>query len=160
MSLDNFKIRKYIRSQKDEGVNDYIEELENYILAIKASNTNQLIFKLDEMNGTIIEDLDKIMNGEAVEEYEYEYYNKDEGEYETKTGYRSTLKVLNDDKESKVFDRVMTLYGKIKDLKVVSELVAKMIPEVEEEESITNKIKVTKGGNVFESISEQLGGRK
>ena len=160
MSLDNFKIRKYIRSQKDEGVNDYIEELENYILAIKASNTNQLIFKLDEMNGTIIEDLDKIMNGEAVEEYEYEYYNKDEGEYETKTGYRSTLKVLNDDKESKVFDRVMTLYGKIKDLKVVSELVAKMIPEVEEEESITNKIKVTKGGNVFESISEQVGGRK
>lgn len=160
MSLDNFKIRKYIRSQKDEGINDYIEELENYILAIKASNTNQLIFKLDEMNGTIIEDLDKIMNGEAVEEYEYEYYNKDEGEYETKTGYRSTLKVLNDDKESKVFDRVMTLYGKIKDLKVVSELVAKMIPEVEEEESITNKIKVTKGGNVFESISEQLGGRK
>lgn len=146
------KIKKYLRSKDDEGLNDYIEQLENYFLELKASNTLNLIFKLDEMNGAIVEDLEKIINGEAVEEYEYEVKNKDTGEYETKVGYRSSLKLLNDDKESKAFDRVMVLYSKLKDLKAVSDMVSQMIPEVEDKQSIKDKVKLDKSKPILEQL--------
>lgn len=141
-----------MRSKDDDGLNDYIEQLERYFLELKASNTLNLIMKLDEMNGAIVEDLEKIINGEAVEEFEYKVKNSDTGQYETKVGFRSSLKLLNDDKESKVFDRVMSLYGKLKDLKAVSDMVAQMIPEVEEKQSIKDKVKVDKSKPVFEQL--------
>ena len=51
-----------MRSKDDDGLNDYIEQLERYFLELKASNTLNLIMKLDEMNGTIVDDLDKVIN--------------------------------------------------------------------------------------------------
>lgn len=146
----SIKIRKYIRSKDDEGVNDYIESLENYITNLQASNTLNLIFKLDEINGTIIEDLDKVINGEAVE------HTVVDGEVVEV----SNLKVLHESSQNKTFDRVMTLFTKLKDLKAVSDLVKQMVPEVEEQESIKSKIKLEKGKNIFESIQDQVkGGR-
>lgn len=142
-----------MRSKTDEGLNDYIESLENYFLEIKASNTMNLIFKLDEINGTIVEDLEKINNGEATEIIQIPSLNPDAPDsiYE-----KSTLKVLNDSKDSKVFDRVMTLFSKLKDLKSVTDFVKAMLPEVEEEEVEEVDVKITKGKNAFEDIMDQV----
>src|SRR5690606_5317334 len=140
------KIKKYMRSKDDDGLNDYIESLENYISSLRASNTLNLIFKLDEINGTIVEDLDKVINGEAIE------HVKVDGELVEV----SKLKVLHESSQNKTFDRVMVLFSKLKDLKAVADLVASMIPEVEEQESIKSKIKLEKGKNLFESIQEQI----
>lgn len=146
----SIKIRKYIRSKDDDGVNDYIESLENYITELKASNTLNLIFKLDEINGTIVEDLDKVISGEAVE------HKMIEGDLVE----ISNLRVLHESSQNKTFDRVMTLFTKLKDLKAVSDLVKQMVPEVEEQESIKSKIKLEKGKNLFESIQDQVKGGK
>lgn len=135
-----------MRSKDDDALNDYIESLENYISSLKASNTLNLIFKLDEINGTIVEDLDKVINGEAIE------HVKIDGELVEV----SKLKVLHESSQNKTFDRVMVLFSKLKDLKAVADLVASMIPEVEEQESIKSKIKLEKGKNLFESIQEQI----
>lgn len=150
ITMDNIKIKTYIRSSTDEGINDYIEYLENYILNLKASNTNQLIFKLDELNGTIVEDLDKIIEGSSVR------HEMIDGELQE----ISNLKVLNDSNQSKTFDRVMVLFSKLKDLKAVSDLVSTMVPEVEEEEVITTKVKVDRGKNAYEQILAQVSGNK
>ena len=134
-------IKKHIRSKTDEGINDYIEELENYILKLKASNTLSLIFKLDEINGTLVDDLDKVMNGEAVE------YRVIDGE----TVEVSNLRVLHESSQNKTFDRIMTLYSKLKDLKSISDYVSALIPEVEEEATVVKEVvKVPEGVNMFE----------
>lgn len=146
------KIKTHLRSKTEKDVNEYINTLENYIIDLKASNTLNLIFKLDEINGIIVEDLDKVINGEASE------WRVIDGE----TVEISNLKVLNDSKDSKVYDRVMTLYGKLKDLQAVSDLVKKMIPEIEEQESVKDKIKYDKSKPVFEGISNSIinGGKR
>lgn len=146
----DIKIRKHIRSKNDEGVNDYIEQLENYISSLKASNTNQLIFKLDELNGAIVDDLQKIIDDEA---FETRVVDGEAVEV-------SKLKLLNDSKDSKVFDRVMILFSKLKDLKSVADHVSSLIPEIEESAVEVPKVKVEKGKNVFESLSAQVKGGK
>lgn len=147
---EQIKIKRYMRSKDDDGLNDYIESLERYIEGLQASNTLKLIFKLDEINGTIVEDLDKVISGEAVQ-----YVNVDGEVTEV-----SNLRVLHESSQNKTFDRVMVLFSKLKDLKAVSDLVKQMIPEVEEKESIKNKIKVDPNKNLFESIQAQVKGVK
>lgn len=131
-----------MRSKDDDGLNDYIEQLERYFLELKASNTLNLIMKLDEMNGTIVDDLDKVINGEAIE------HKMIEGELVEV----SNLRVLHESSQNKTFDRIMVLYSKLKDLKAVSDMVAQMIPEVEEKQSIKDKVKVDKSKPVFEQL--------
>ena len=136
------KIKTYMRSKDDDGLNDYIEQLERYFLELKASNTLNLIMKLDEMNGTIVDDLDKVINGEAIE------HKMIDGELVEV----SNLRVLHETSQNKTFDRIMVLYSKLKDLKAVSDMVAQMIPEVEEKQSIKDKVKVDKSKPVFEQL--------
>lgn len=131
-----------MRSKDDDGLNDYIEQLERYFLELKASNTLNLIMKLDEMNGTIVDDLDKVINGEAIE------HKMIDGELVEV----SNLRVLHESSQNKTFDRIMVLYSKLKDLKAVSDMVAQMIPEVEEKQSIKDKVKVDKSKPVFEQL--------
>lgn len=153
--MEDFKIRKTIRSN-DCGVNDYIEALENFITNLKADNTNRLIFKLDELNGVIADDVQMIIDGDTYEEKEI--YNS---ELETNVTVQiSKLKVLNDDKKSAVFDRTMTLYGKLKDLKETSNVVKSMIPEIEEIKEETKEITIDRSSNVFEQLQEKHYNRK
>lgn len=153
------KIKKYMRSKTDEGLNDYIESLENYLLEMKASNTMNVIFKLDEINGTIVEDLEKINNGEAVELIQIPSINPDTPDsiYE-----KSTLKVLNDSKDSKIFERVMVLFAKLKDLQTVADYVKQYVPEVEEEAPIDEIVKTDLDPevNAFEQMQKKFKGKK
>lgn len=153
------KIKKYMRSKTDDGLNDYIESLENYFLELKANNTLRLIFKLDEMNGLIADDIDKIIKGEDWEDAPIDIGEDDENSIILNTG-RTTLKILSDSKDSKVFDRVMVLYTKLKDLKSVTEHVSNLLPEVEEIEEEKVDVKITKGKNAFEDVMDQVKGKK
>lgn len=126
--MEDFKIRKHIRCG-DEGVNDYIEGLENFILNLKASNTNRLIFKLDELNGVFADDLQMIIDGDDFSEIEVPILGEEDG---FDTVKMSKLKVLTGDKDNRVFERIISLYGKLKDLKETANIVKGMIPEVEE----------------------------
>lgn len=158
------KIKKHLRSKTDDGLNDYIEGLENYFLEMKASNTNRLLFKLDEVNGLLADDIDMIIKGEDWDEDPITFDEEVSEENKTvlHTGH-SRLKILSDSKDSKVFDRLMALYTKLKDLKSVSDYVGNLIPQVEdpkEEAEIT--IVPTKGKNPYEDILKQMqeGGKK
>lgn len=153
------KIKKHMRSKTDEGLNDYIESLENYFLELKANNTLRLIFKLDEMNGLIADDIDKIIRGEDWEDAPIDIGEDEENSIILNTG-RTTLKILSDSKDSKVFDRVMVLYTKLKDLKSVTEHVANLLPEVEEVEEEKVDVKITKGKNAFEDVMDQVKSKK
>lgn len=144
--MEDFKIRKSIRCS-DDGVNDYIEALEGFIVSLKAENTNRLIFKLDELNGVIADDVQMIIDGETFFEKEITI-----GE-ETETVNISKLKVLNDDGKSKIFDRILSLYGKLKDLRETANIVKGMIPEIEEVKQDT--FKIDPSVNVFEQIQEK-----
>ena len=145
--MDNFKINKSIRSG-DEKVDQYIMDLEEYLLSLEANGTNRLIMKLEEVSGAISKDLDKILAG-------------DDGEWRTdaegKDEWVSNLTILNDSNTSKTFDRVLTLYSKIGDIRAVSEAVKALVPEeVRDESDKESKIE----GNVFEAIQKKVTGRK
>lgn len=141
--MEDFTIRKHIRS-KDKGVNDYIESLENYILEKNASKTNELLMELDNLNGVIAEDINLISQGDIYDEVE------EMKDGEIITSKVSKLKVMNDDKDSKIFDRVLALYGKVKDIKSVQEVVNSMLPEVEENENIGDVVEIKT--NPFEDV--------
>lgn len=154
--MEDFKIRKQIRC-KDVGVNDYIESLENFILNLKASNTNRLIFKLDELNGVFADDIQMIIDGDDFTEIEVPRLDA-EGSVDTIR--TSCLKVLTGDKDNKVFERIISLYGKLKDLKETANIVKGMIPEVEELKLDGKKprVKLEGGGNTYEQILKQVKG--
>lgn len=154
-NMTDFTIRKHIRC-KDDGVNDYIEALENFIINLKAENTNRLIFKLDELNGVIADDVQMIINGETTEEAQIPALDTADGFITVNV---SKLRVLNDSKDSKIFDRVLSLYGKLKDLKETSNVVKSMIPVIEEKED-EQEILIDKTTNIFEQIQEKHYNRK
>ncbi len=141
--MEDFTIRKHIRS-KDKGVNDYIESLENYILEKNASKTNELLMELDNLNGVIAEDINLISQGDIYDEVE------EMKDGEIIISKVSKLKVMNDDKDSKIFDRVLALYGKVKDIKSVQEVVNSMLPEVEENENTGDVVEIKT--NPFEDV--------
>jgi len=154
--MEEFKIRKSIRCS-DDGVNDYITALENFITNLKAENTNRLIFKLDELNGVIADDVQMIIDGEAF--IDVEVTNTKTGEVEM--AQRSLLKILSDSKDSKTFDRTMTLYGKLKDLKETANIVKAMIPEIEEAKANQKEsIVFTTGASPYEEILRQQKSKK
>lgn len=141
--MEDFTIRKHIRS-KDKIVNDYIESLENYILEKNASKTNELLMELDNLNGVIAEDINLISQGDIYDEVE------EMKDGEIIISKVSKLKVMNDDKDSKIFDRVLALYGKVKDIKSVQEVVNSMLPEVEENENTGDVVEIKT--NPFEDV--------
>lgn len=159
--MEEFKIRKHIRSKDDEGVNDYIEALEGYILELKNKHTNRLLMKLEELNGVIADDIDKIITGEHVEERTKVSVETDKEtgnvvEHET-TYYVSTLKVLVDEKDSKVMDRVMSLYGRISQIQAVSQAIQGLVPEVEEDKGkkAEDSKELRLDGNIFEALQQK-----
>lgn len=134
----SFKINRKIRSGVEE-VDEYITSLESFIDSISVSSTHKLILKLDELNGAIADDLDHIL------------------EYGIDDSDGSMLRVLNDSKDSKIFERLMVLYSKMKEIQAVKVAKEELIPEEEETEK-KNKtiIKEEIKGNVFEIAQRKV----
>ena len=156
-----FKIKKGIKTGNPE-TDEYIEQLHDYILDFDTSNIKKLIRSLDRLAGVIAEDIDKIIDGEDTYKKEVETgeFGKD-GEPLYETHYITNLKILSDSKDSKVYDRLMTLFTKVPALDGVAKTAKGLVPEVQEVEEITEqaeikeKIKLSGSGNNFEEMQEK-----
>lgn len=155
--VKNFVIKDGITTG-DPAIDSYIQDLHNYILSFEASNIKKLILATDRLAGVIAEDIDKIIQGEDEIEDEVlmGYDDEDEPIYEKET--RSTLKILSDSKDSKVYDRILNLISKIESFEKVSKAAKSLIPAVEEfvekseEEELVKDLKLTGSDNNFEEM--------
>lgn len=161
-----FKINKNIRSGIPE-VDEYLTSMEEYLLDVDTASIKKLIRALDRMASVIAEDIEKILDGEDEIEVDDLLEVIDYGEDGETPQYSkkqvSNLKILSDNKDSKVYERVMTLFTKVKDFEMVSKTAKAIIPEVIEykdpEEVASTKfaeeIKITGKGNSFEEMQEK-----
>lgn len=157
----DFKIIKGLVSGNPE-IDEYIERLHAYLLGFETSNIKKLILSLDRMAGVIAEDVEKIIDGEDQTCDEVCVgHDEDSGEPLYEKIYSSTLKVLNDQKDSKIYDRVMNLFTKIESLNAVSKTAKSLIPEVVEikqidaEEEFKKDVKLSGKGNSFEEMQSK-----
>lgn len=141
--MSELKINRKIRSGKKE-VDEYLEKMEDHLLNMRSSNTLKLVLKLDEINGEIVNDLNKIIEG--TDETIITKPNKDPKKPPTEEKV-SNLKVLDDSSASKLFDRIMLLYTKVKDIKAITDIMNSMTPEEIEE---AKKEVLVPEGNIFE----------
>lgn len=129
-----FTIRSHIRSGKEE-VDLYLYEMENYLQSFDTSSIKQMLIALDNICFKMTDDLDKISEGDT-----------------------DGLVILSDSKDSKVFDRLMTLIQRVKDIKAVCDLAESLRPEVEEiknkAEEVVTQLDPTL--NPFEQIQEKF----
>jgi len=155
--VKNFVIKDGIKTG-DPAVDQYIQDLHEYILSFEASNIKKLILATDRLAGVIAEDIDKIIQGEDETEDEMftGYDEDDEPVYEKVT--KSNLKVLSDSKDSKVYDRILNLISKIESFEKVSKAAKSLIPVVEEftektqDEELVKELKLTGSENNFEEM--------
>src|SRR5690606_13196085 len=116
----------------------YIYELHNYLMEFQTSSIHQMIISLDNIAQKICDDLDIIADGRT-----------------------DGLVILSDEKDSKIYDRLMTLISRVKDWKEVSKLAEAIRPEVAKlEKQAQEKIKVNPDSNIFEQLQEQALKRK
>lgn len=158
--VKKFTIKKGIKTGNDQ-IDQYIEELHEYILNFETSNIKKLILSLDKLAGVIAEDIDMIINGTDWEEDPLNMASdEDEEDVFINTG-RSRLKVLSDSKDSKVYDRIMSLLQRVKDFELVSKAAKGLLPDVEEyvektdQEELIKDIKLKGKGNSFEEMQDK-----
>lgn len=128
------KIQKYKRSKTDEGLNDYIEALENYILEFNVDNVVKLVLSINKVAGIIVQDVDNIVEGRE-----------------------ELLTILVDD--SKTFEKIQKIVEKIDSWKKVIDIAKAYIPEIEEVEQLADKLQL-KGTYSFEEVQKKLKGGK
>lgn len=158
--VKKFVIKKGIKTG-DAEIDAYIESLHEYLINFETSNIKKLILSIDRLAGAIADDIDKIVDGESEYEKEVllEYDEDGEPVYETK--HLSNLKVLSDYKDSKVYDRVIALLGRVPSFQLVAQTARGLIPEVEEytekteEAQMVENIKLSGSGNSFEEMQDK-----
>lgn len=138
MEKEKFKLKLHLKSGIKE-VDEYLQEIHDHYQSFNTSSIKQLIVALDSISSVLTEDIYKISNGET------------EG-----------LKILADNLNDKLFDRVLKLVDKIECFNKVSELSKSLIPEIEEIKSTlkSEKIKIDSKGNPMEQIINKLGNKK
>lgn len=147
-----FQLRLELKSGNTE-VDDYLEQLHTYLINWEASSIKQMLLALDETALEITKDLRMINAGEAFSPA-YVINSPDGGSITFPEVCK--LKVLNDNKESKVYDRVMTLVGKVKDFKTVCDMADAIRPEIKKEDELKKKaIRLDPSGNPFEQLQKQ-----
>lgn len=138
MDKEEFKIRLDIKTG-DPDVDLYIWELHNYLIAFSTASITQLIIALDHLSMKLVDDLDKVGEGEF-----------------------NDFTILSNDKDDKIFDRLITLISKIKDFENVSKMAVSMRPKIADEVEKLDKGQdlVIEGVNIFEEIAAQISSRK
>lgn len=147
----------------DEEVDQYIEDLHNYLLSFETSNIKKLILSLDRMAGVLAEDVDMIIEGDDWESHPTEIESEDGDHVVTIDTGRSRLRILTDSKDSKSFERVMSLMQRIKDIHEVAKIAKSYVPTAEDyqepganaEQDLIKEVKLKGTGNVFEEMQEK-----
>lgn len=131
MDKEKFKLRLDIRTGNDD-VDLYIYELHNYLVNFETSSIKQMIIALDNLVFKMTDDIDKISDGDT-----------------------DNLAILSDNKDSKVFERVMSLVSKIKDFKEVCNMAEALRPEIANREVKKSKIEIDVTANPFEQVQKK-----
>lgn len=134
MDKEKFKLRLDLKTGNEE-VDLYIYELHNYLANFETSSIKQMLIALDNIAFKMVDDLDSISEGDT-----------------------DNLTILSDSKDSKVFDRLMTLVTKIKDFKEVCAMAETLRPEIAErkEEVKKSRLIIDTTTNPFEQIQREL----
>lgn len=148
---EQFKLRVGLKSGNEE-VDEYLKELHDYLLNWEATSIKDMILTLDKTAKIIAEDLRMLNSGQAFTPA----YTVERGDTKVHFEEECKLKILNDSKDSKVYDRVMTLVGKVKDFKIVCDMAENIRPEiVDEKKAIKPKLKIEANESAYESILKQ-----
>lgn len=105
---ENFKIRlDWEKMSKDE-LSIYLFEIHTFLMDFSTSSINEMIFALDGVARILTDDLHYIMDGEEEK-----------------------AKILTDNKESKAYERVISLLSSVDKWKAVSTYAKDLRPQVE-----------------------------
>lgn len=148
---EEFQLRLDLKSNEPE-VSDYLDSLHKYLLEWDASSIKQMLVTLDETALMITEDLRMINRGEA---YTPAHTVRTPDGKEFIFPEVSKLKVLNDDKKSATYERVMALVGKVDDFKKVCDMAEAIRPTIKKEEVVKEELKIDTTSNVFEQLQEK-----
>lgn len=134
---------KNIRSSDNE-VNKYVQSLEDWIRDFKASNIYRLVSSCDRVAGIIADDIDKLSEKDA----DYDDLEDD-------------LSILGS-KKSKIYERLLSLIGQMKNFKAIDDMVKEMKPKLKSvsEDGFSDPKSDEKNGgevqNAFEIVSERV----
>lgn len=131
------KIDKSIRSTSEQNVNDYIEWLESVLTSFEAKGVKKLIVSLDMI----------------VERFAEDALMVAKNQHKDIDGILLPMAIIDDDKNSKLFDRFMVLISKIGDIKNLSDIAETFKLEVKEEKKSAANQKI---GDVNIPLVEQM----
>lgn len=133
MEEKEFKIRlDWDRMSKKE-LDSYLYDLHSYLMDFSTSSVVEMVLALDDVARIITDDLNKIANGED-------------------TG----LRVLTDEKDSKSYERVMSLVDKIDKWRAVATYAKDLRPKVQNQEEGTQALQEALDSGGFEAIQRRI----
>lgn len=147
---EEFQLRLDLKSGNSE-VDNYLQTLHDYLINWEASSIKRMLLTLDETALEITKDLQLINSGNA---YTKPYSITSPDGNTVSFPEICKLKVLNDEKDSKIYDRVMTLVSKVKDFKSVCEMAENIRPTISKEEVKKKTLKIDSSQNIMEQISK------
>lgn len=136
-SKEKFKLRLDLKTGNEE-IDLYLYNLHNYVVSFETSSIKQMLVSLDGIAQKMIDDLDKIAQGDFEE-----------------------LVILSDDKDSKVFEKVQRIVEKIDSWKKVCETAESLRPEIEDrKKEVKNSLTIGTNGSVYEEVLKQAQSNK
>lgn len=136
-SKEKFKLRLDLKTGNEE-IDLYLYNLHNYVVSFETSSIKQMLVSLDGIAQKMIDDLDKIAQGDFEE-----------------------LVILSDDKDSKVFEKVQRIVEKIDSWKKVCETAESLRPEIEDrKKEVKNSLTISTNGSVYEEVLKQAQSNK
>lgn len=130
------KIDKSIRTS-DKNINDYIEWLESVLTSFEAKGVKKLIVALDMIVERFAEDTLLVATNR----------------HRDTDGNLLPMAIIDDDKNSKLFDRFMVLINKIGDIKNLSDIADSFKLEIKEEKKSAANQKI---GDITIPLVEQM----
>src|SRR5690606_25533105 len=106
--MEKFRLKKHLKSGIEE-VDNYLRDIHEYVESFDTSSVKMLLMALDEACMEMAKDIAKTTRGET-----------------------DGLNILSNDKDDKVFDRVLTVISKVDSIKKISELAQDLKPDIED----------------------------
>lgn len=143
---EKFEIDKEIRSG-DPRVDEYIAQMEDYIQSFDTSHIKRLLVASDIVASQLANDMVMLATGT---------HRSPSTDAMGLPCSVSNLNILSDDKDDKTLERLLNIVGKIKDFKVISDMVKAMKPEEKVKAEEENKvIKLDPAKNAYEQMLEE-----
>ena len=137
MVAEEFKIRLDWDKMSKEELSSYLHELHTYLMDFSTSSINEMIFALDDVARIITDDLNRIANNED-----------------------GPIRILTDDKDSKSYERLMSLVDKVDKWKNVASYAKDLRPKVQSVEEGKEQLQEVLDEGGFEAIQRRIRERR